>query len=150
MREIPYQVNKTRLIERIAELVNDKRIEGISDLRDESDRDGMRIVVELKRDAEPKIVLNQLYKLTQLQQSYGLIMLSIHEGRPRELNLREMLAAFLDHRRRVHHAAHAVRAAPGRSAPPHPGGLAGRAAKPRRGDQADSRRRRTRRRRATG
>ena len=101
VREIPYQVNKTRLIERIAELVNDKRIEGISDLRDESDRDGMRIVVELKRDAEPKIVLNQLYKLTQMQESYGLIMLAIHEGRPRELNLREMLVEFLRHRQRV-------------------------------------------------
>src|SRR5580704_3534522 len=101
VREIPYQVNKTRLIERIAELVNDKRIEGISDLRDESDRDGMRIVVELKRDAEPKIVLNQLYKLTQMQESYGLIMLAIHEGRPRELNLREMLQEFLRHRQRV-------------------------------------------------
>jgi DNA gyrase subunit A len=101
VREIPYQVNKTRLIERIADLVNDKRIEGISDLRDESDRDGMRIVIELKRDAEPKIVLNQLYKLTQMQESYGLIMLSIHEGRPRELNLRDMLLEFLRYRQRV-------------------------------------------------
>ena len=101
VREIPYQVNKTRLIERIAELVNDRRIEGISDLRDESDRDGMRIVIELKRDDEPKIVLNQLFKLTQMQESYGLIMLAIHEGRPREMDLREMLVAFLDHRRRV-------------------------------------------------
>jgi DNA gyrase subunit A len=70
-------------------------------LRDESDRDGMRIVIELKRDAEPKIVLNQLYKLTQMQESYGLIMLAIHEGRPRELNLREMLQEFLRHRQRV-------------------------------------------------
>jgi DNA gyrase subunit A len=101
VREIPYQVNKTKLIERIAELVNDKRIEGISDLRDESDRDGMRIVIELKRDAEPKIVLNQLYKLTQMQESYGLIMLAIHEGRPRELDLREMLLQFLEHRKLV-------------------------------------------------
>ena len=101
VREIPYQVNKTRLIERIAELVNEKRIDGISDLRDESDRDGMRIVIELKRDAEPKIVLNQLYKLTQMQQSYGIIMLSIHEGRPRELSLLEMLQAFLLYRRQV-------------------------------------------------
>ena len=101
VREIPYQVNKTKLIERIAELVNDKRIEGISDLRDESDRDGMRIVIELKRDAEPKIVLNQLYKLTQMQESYGLIMLAIHEGRPRELDLREMLLQFLEHRKVV-------------------------------------------------
>jgi DNA gyrase subunit A len=101
VREIPYQVNKTKLIERIAELVNDKRIEGITDLRDESDRDGMRIVVELRRDAEPKIVLNQLYKLTQMQESYGLIMLAIHEGRPRELDLREMLLQFLEHRKLV-------------------------------------------------
>jgi DNA gyrase subunit A len=101
VREIPYQVNKTRLIERIADLVNDKRLEGISDLRDESDRDGMRIVIELKRDAEPKIVLNQLYKLTQMQESYGLIMLAIHEGRPRELDLREMLVQFLEHRKHV-------------------------------------------------
>jgi DNA gyrase subunit A len=101
VREIPYQVNKTRLMERIAELVNERRIEGISDLRDESDRDGMRIVVELKRDAEPKVVLNQLFKLTQMQQGYGLIMLGIHEGRPREMDLREMLTAFVDHRRHV-------------------------------------------------
>src|SRR5277367_5832776 len=101
VREIPYQVNKTRLVERIAELVNDKRIEGISDLRDESDRDGMRVVIELKRDAEPKIVLNQLYKLTQMQESYGMIMLAIHEGRPVELSIREMLVAFISHRRRV-------------------------------------------------
>ena len=101
VREIPYQVNKARLIERIAELVNDRRIEGISDLRDESDRDGMRIVVELKRDAEPRIVLNQLYKHTQMQESYGLIMLAIHEGRPREMNLRDMLLEFINHRRIV-------------------------------------------------
>ena len=101
VREIPYQINKTRLIERIADLVNEKRIEGISDLRDESDRDGMRIVIELKRDAEPQFVLKQLYKLTQMQESYGLIMLAIHEGRPRELNLREMLLEFLRHRQRV-------------------------------------------------
>src|SRR5271168_433555 len=101
VREIPYQINKTRLIERIADLVNEKRIEGISDLRDESDRDGMRIVIELKRDAEPKIVLNQLYKLTQMQESYGLIMLAIHEGRPVELSIREMLVAFISYRKYV-------------------------------------------------
>ena len=101
VREIPYQVNKTRLIERIAELVNEKRIDGVSDLRDESDRDGMRIVIELKRDAEPKIVLNQLYKLTPMQGSYGLNMLAIHEGRPRDLSLRDMLVDFLEHRKRV-------------------------------------------------
>jgi DNA gyrase subunit A len=101
VREIPYQVNKTRLIERIADLVNDKRLEGISDLRDESDRDGMRIVIELRRDAEPRIVLNQLYKLTQMQESYGVIMLAIHEGRPRELTLRDLLVEFLAHRKLV-------------------------------------------------
>ncbi|MGO9604888.1 MAG: DNA gyrase subunit A [Candidatus Binataceae bacterium] len=101
VREIPYQVNKARLIERMAELVNDKRLDGISDLRDESDRDGMRIVIELKRDAEPRVVLNQLYKLTQMQQGYGIIMLGIHEGRPREMNLREILFTFLEHRKIV-------------------------------------------------
>ncbi len=101
IREIPYQVNKTRLIERIAELVNDKRIDGISDLRDESDRDGMRIVIELKRDAEPRVVLNQLYKLSQLQESYGLNMLAIQEGRPHNLSLRDILVAFIEHRRLV-------------------------------------------------
>src|SRR6266478_3791623 len=101
VREIPYQVNKTRLIERIAELVNEKRIDGISDLRDESDRDGMRIVVELKRDAEPKIVLNQLYKLTPLQESFGVILLAIVDGRPRLLTLKDALMLFLAHRRDV-------------------------------------------------
>ena len=121
-------MNKTRLIERIADLVNDKRIEGISDLRDESDRDGMRIVVELKRDAEPKIVLNQLYKLTQMQESYGLIMLAIHEGRPRELNLREMLQRVPAPSAARDHAAVAVRAAPGRSAAARSRRLADRAA----------------------
>src|SRR5215467_6016211 len=101
VREIPYQVYKGRLIARMGELVNDKRIEGISDIRDESDRDGMRIVIELKRDSEPRVILNQLYKLTQMQQGFGLILLGIHEGRPREMTLREMLAAFLEHRRVV-------------------------------------------------
>ncbi|MGB9381138.1 DNA gyrase subunit A, partial [Candidatus Binatus sp.] len=101
IREIPYQVNKARMIERMAELVNDKRIEGISDIRDESDRDGMRVVIELKRDAEPRIVLNQLYKLTQMQQGYGIILLGIHEGRPKEMNLLQMLVAFLEHRKIV-------------------------------------------------
>jgi DNA gyrase subunit A len=101
VREIPYQVNKSRLIERMAELVNEKRLDGISDLRDESDRDGMRIVIELKRDTDPRVVLNQLYKLTQMQQGYGLIMLGIHEGRPREMGLRDILLAFVDHRKVV-------------------------------------------------
>jgi DNA gyrase subunit A len=99
--EIPFQVNKARLIERIAELVNDKKLEGISDLRDESDREGMRIVIELKRDAIPDIVLNNLYKLTPMQQSFGVINLAIVNGQPRELNLVDTLGIFIEHRREV-------------------------------------------------
>ncbi len=98
---IPYQVNKAKLIERIAELVNEKRIEGISDLRDESDRDGMRIVIELKRDAMPDLVLNNLYSLTQMQQSFGVINLAIVNGQPRELPLIDTLNIFIEHRREV-------------------------------------------------
>jgi DNA gyrase subunit A len=99
--EIPFQVNKARLIERIAELVNEKKLEGVSDLRDESDRDGMRIVVELKRDAVPQVVLNKLYKLTPMQSSFGVINLAIVNGQPRVLNLKQMLEAFVDFRREV-------------------------------------------------
>jgi len=99
--EIPFQVNKARLIERIAELVNEKRIEGIADLRDESDRDGMRIVIELKREAVPPVVLNQLYKLTPLQESFGVILLAIVDGRPRLLTLKDTLSLFLSYRREV-------------------------------------------------
>jgi DNA gyrase subunit A len=96
--EIPYQVNKSRLIERIAELVQTKKIEGISDVRDESDREGMRVVIEIKRGEEPKIILNHLYKLTQMQESFGMILLSIVNGQPRELGLIPMLKLFIDHR----------------------------------------------------
>jgi len=99
--EIPFQVNKARLIERMAELVNDKTIDGISDLRDESDREGMRIVIELKRDAVAEIVLNQLYRHTPMQDSFGVNLLAIVEGRPRVLNLKSALQVFLDHRRDV-------------------------------------------------
>jgi DNA gyrase subunit A len=99
--EIPYMVNKKRLIEQIAELVNEKKIEGIGDLRDESDRDGMRIVIELKRDAVAEIVINQLYKHTGLQESFGINMLAIVDGKPRLLNLKEALKAFIDHRKEV-------------------------------------------------
>ena len=99
--EIPYQVNKAKLIERIAELINDKKIEGISDLRDESDREGMRIVIELKRDAIPDIVLNNLYKLTPMQQTFGVINLAIVNGQPRELTLMDTLSIFIEHRRDV-------------------------------------------------
>jgi DNA gyrase subunit A len=101
VKEIPYQVNKARLIERMAELVNDKRIDGISDLRDESDRDGMRIVIELKRDANPDIVLNQLYKLTPMQDSFGIIMLAIVDNRPKLLTLKDALQVFIGHRKEV-------------------------------------------------
>jgi DNA gyrase subunit A len=99
--EIPFQVNKATLLKRIAELVNDKKLEGISDLRDESDRQGMRIVMELKRDAIPDIVLNNLYKLTPMQQSFGVINLAIVNGQPRELSLIQTLNIFFEHRREV-------------------------------------------------
>ena len=99
--EIPFQVNKARLIERIAELINEKKLDGVSDLRDESDRNGMRIVVELKRDAVPQVVLNKLYKLTPMQSSFGVINLAIVNGQPRVLNLKEMLECFVDFRREV-------------------------------------------------
>ena len=96
--EIPYQVNKSKLIERIAELVNDKIIDEISDVRDESDRDGMRIVIELKRGSQPEIVLNQLYKHTQMQESFSMIFLAVLNGQPRELSLDQAIRAFIDHR----------------------------------------------------
>ena len=96
--EIPYQVNKARLIERIADLVNEKTIEEISDIRDESDRDGMRIVIELKRGSQPEIVLNQLYKHTQLQESFSMIFLAVVNGQPREMGLVQALQHFIDHR----------------------------------------------------
>jgi DNA gyrase subunit A len=99
--EIPYQVNKAKLIERIAELVREKTIEGISDLRDESDRDGMRIVVELKRGEVPEVVLNNLYKHTPLQSSFGIIMLAIVGGRPKVLTLLELIESFVDFRRDI-------------------------------------------------
>jgi DNA gyrase subunit A len=99
--ELPYQVNKAKLLEKIAELVRDKKIAGISDLRDESDRRGMRMVIELKRDAQADIVLNQLYKLTPLQQSFGINMLAIVHGEPRLLSLKDALSHFIDHRRDV-------------------------------------------------
>jgi DNA gyrase subunit A len=99
--EIPYQVNKTKLLERIAEMVRSKKIEGIADLRDESDRRGMRIVVDLKRDAVSKVVLNQLYANTQLQTTFGVIMLALVDNQPRVLSLKEILGYYLQHRREV-------------------------------------------------
>ena len=99
--EIPYQVNKARLIEKIAELVNDKKIEGITDLRDESNRKGMRIVIELTRDANANIILNRLYKHTQMQDSISMIMLALVDGRPKVLNLREIIVEYLKHQKEV-------------------------------------------------
>jgi DNA gyrase subunit A len=99
--EIPYQVNKARLIEKIADLIQDKRIEGISDLRDESDRDGMRIVMELKKGEIPQILVNQLYKHTPMQSTFGVIMLALVQNRPQLLNLKQILEAFIEHRREV-------------------------------------------------
>ncbi len=99
--EIPFMVNKTRLIEQIAELARDRKVEGISDLRDESDRDGMRIVVELKRDAVSQIVLNRLYKHTQMQTTFGAIMLALVGGVPKIMNLREIIEQFVEHRHEV-------------------------------------------------
>ncbi|HEY0460842.1 MAG TPA: DNA gyrase subunit A [Pyrinomonadaceae bacterium] len=99
--EIPYQVNKAKLIEKIAELVHEKRLDGISELRDESNREGMRIVIELKRDAIPQVVLNKLYKLTAMQSSFGIINIAIVDGQPKVLNLKQILEAFVDFRRQV-------------------------------------------------
>jgi DNA gyrase subunit A len=99
--EIPYQVNKARLLERIAELVREKKLEGVSDLRDESDREGIRIVVEVKRGAVPEVLLNQLYKLTPMQTTFGIILLAIVDNRPQVLNLLELLRHFLNHRKTV-------------------------------------------------
>ncbi|WP_291973073.1 DNA topoisomerase (ATP-hydrolyzing) subunit A [Candidatus Symbiopectobacterium sp.] len=101
VHEIPYQVNKARLIEKIAELVKEKRVEGISALRDESDKDGMRIVIEIKRDAVGEVVLNNLYSLTQLQVSFGINMVALHQDQPKIMPLKDILVAFVRHRREV-------------------------------------------------
>src|SRR5213594_3459142 len=99
--ELPYQVNKKNLLERIAELVNDKKIEGIAHVQDESDKSGMRVVIELKRGEIPEVILNNLFKQTQLQDTFGINMVALVDGQPRVLNLKEMLQAFLAHRREV-------------------------------------------------
>src|SRR6202007_235713 len=96
--EIPYQVNKSRLIERIAELVASKKIEGVADVRDESSREGMRIVVEIKRGEESQLILNNLFKYTQMQESFGMILLAIVGGQPRELGLIPLIKLFIEHR----------------------------------------------------
>ena len=99
--EIPYLVNKARLVEKIADLVREKVIEGITDLRDESDRSGMRIIIELKRDANPHVILNKLFKHTQLQETFGVIMLVLVDKEPRVLTLREMLHSYLKHQEEI-------------------------------------------------
>ena len=96
--EMPYMVNKAKLVEKIAELVHEKKIEGISDLRDESNKDGVRVVIEIKRDAVAEVVLNQLYSFTQLQTSFGVIMLALDEGMPKVMNLKEVITAFVKFR----------------------------------------------------
>src|SRR5260370_21581721 len=99
--ELPYQVNKKTLLERIAELVNDKKIEGIAHVQDESDKSGMRVVIELKRGEIPEVILNNLFKQTQLQDTFGVNMMPLLDAQPRLLNLTQMLQAFLAHRREV-------------------------------------------------
>ena len=99
--ELPYQVNKARLIERMAELIREKKIEGISDLRDESDREGIRIVLEVKRGEVPEVILNSLYKLTQMQTTFGIILLAIVDNQPRVMTLKDLLVHFLNHRKTV-------------------------------------------------
>ncbi len=101
INELPFQVNKARLVEKIAELARDKKIEGITDLRDESDRDGMRVVIELRRDIIPEVVLNNLYKMTSMQSSFGIIMLAVVHGQPRVMDLKEVINHFIDFRRDV-------------------------------------------------
>jgi DNA gyrase subunit A len=101
VHELPYQVNKASLLEKIADLVREKRLEGISDLRDESDRDGMRMVIEIKRDAMAEVVLNQLFRFTPLQSSFGCNMVALNGGRPETLNLKDFIKAFVDFREEV-------------------------------------------------
>ena len=99
--ELPYQVNKATLIETIAGMVRDKKIEGISDIRDESDREGMRIVIEVKRDENANVLLNQLLKSTSMRSNFGVIMLALVDGQPRVLNLRKVLHCYIEHRKDV-------------------------------------------------
>ena len=144
--EIPYQVNKSRLIERIAELVNDKVIDDISDIRDESDRDGMRIVIELKRGAEAQIVLNQLFKHTSMQESFSMIFLAVVNGQPKEMGLVQAIQHFIDHRIDVVRRRTAYLLHEGARSRAHPRGLPGRARSHRRRHPHHSRQREPRRR----
>ena len=138
--EIPYQVNKARMIERIAELVRDKRVEGISELRDESDRHGMRVVIELKRDASAQVTLNQLYRFSELQTSFGVNMLALNGGRPELMNLKDMIAAFVLFREEVVTRRTRHDLAEGARPRPYAGRPRGRRRQYRRGDRAHPRR----------
>ena len=139
INEIPYQVNKKTLLERIGELVREKQVEGISGVRDESDRSGMRIVIELKRDATPEVVLNQLYRFTQLQITFGINMLALDGGRPRQLGLRDALLCFIRVPRRGDRAARALRAGEGAQERSQPRRPRHRRRQHRRGDPPDPR-----------
>jgi len=121
--ELPYQVNKANLIEKIAELVREGKLADIANIRDESDRDGMRMVIELKRDAQPTIVLNQLFKHTQMQTTFGVIMLALVHGAPKILTLKEMMQHFLNHRMDVLNKKDKVRAGRGGEKSPYSGRL---------------------------
>ena len=137
--EIPYQVNKATMVERIAELVREKKIEGISDLRDESDRDGYRVVIELKRDAERDVVLNQLYRFTPLQSSFGANMVALDGGRPLLMTLKDLLDRLHRLPRRGRVPAHQIPAQQGARPRPSPGRPRHRGRQYRRGHQADPR-----------
>ncbi len=137
--ELPYQVNKKSLIQHIAELINNKKIEGIADIRDESDRDGMRFVIEIKRDEEPEIILNKLFKMTQMQESFGMILLAIVAGQPRELGLLQLLQLFIEHRMDVVRRRTQYDLRKAQRARAHFARLSHRARQYRRGDQDHSR-----------
>ena len=137
--EIPYQVNKARLVEQIAELTREKRLEGIASVQDESDRVGVRVVVELKRDATPDVVLNQLFRFTTMQISFGCNMLALYGGRPEQLTLRDFLTRFVGFREEVVGAPHRVRAAPRPRAQPRAVRLRRRGHQHRRGGGDDPR-----------
>ena len=138
--EIPYQVNKARMQETIADLVREKRIEGIADIRDESDRHGMRVVIELKRDASSEVVLNQLYRYSELQTSFGVNMLALNDGRPELMNLKALIGAFVAFREEVVTKRHALRAHQGARPRPYPGRPCRRRRQYRRSHRADPRR----------
>ena len=135
--EIPYQVNKARLIEKIAELVKEKKLEGISELRDESDKDGMRIFIEVKRGESAEVVLNNLYQQTQMESVFGINMVALVDGRPQLLNLKQMLEAFVRHRREVVTRRTIFELRKARAPRAHPRRPDGRARQHRRDDRAD-------------